>query len=137
MKRNLLKITALLILLISMVSCELITTPKFDGTYKCTTVSDSSTSELKLALTKFDIKIEMQKMEVIIDGMRYTGDYKVDNDGNFNISLNINLLLTEVDVTFKGMVTEAGKISGTISEKQKVLIITAPTRTGTFSGTKS
>ena len=138
MKRKNGKFLITLLMVSFILSCDLITLPIFDGVYDCTTVSDFDTSELELALDDFTITIEMQVMEVEIDGLPYTGgtgsEYKVDSSGHFNIELNINLLLTEVDVTLVGDVSEDGSISGKIVERQSVLMLDMVDRTGTFSG---
>lgn len=114
-------------------SCDKVKTDKFDGTYKCYTSETSSEDDF--VLNSFTAYIDMQAMEVDIDGMTFDG-IDVDNDGNFRISdtRSYALGLASFDFTIDGTVTDGGDISGTYSESIDVIGIGIEVIPGTFSG---
>lgn len=134
-KSLLFSIFAAVVLVTSFSSCDKMKTDKFDGTYKCTTVSSSTDPDLALVVSSFKAIISMQEMEIDIDGKRTTG-IEVDNDGNFRAVVEYNLIITEVDIIIEGKVSSDGSMSGTISESQDVIGVDMATRYGTFSGKK-
>lgn len=121
--------------IINFSSCDKVKTDKFDGTYDCTTVSDSDVDDMQLVIDDFEVIIDLQTATIDIDGVSETG-IEVDKDGKFSATVEVNLLITEVDVEISGTVTSDGSISGTIKEKQDVIGVDMPVRTGTFSGSK-
>ncbi len=119
--------------LVSLTSCDKVKTSKFDGTYDCTTVSDSSDPDLALVTTSFKSIINIQSMEIDISG-KATDGIDVANDGTFHALIKYDLLITTMDVVIDGTVSTDGTMSGTITESQDVLGAISVTRTGTFSG---
>lgn len=144
MKSKVFKLLPIFLMLMFLTSCEFMKFPTWDGTYSCETTYTSHvdyydvTDHNSMIFDSFELSVEMQELEIIIDGLRHTG-YEVDGDGNFSINdIEFSLLgLYGCKASISGSIDGNGNVSGSIVEQDVLGDGTVLTqRTGSLTGSR-